>query len=191
MEMRTVFFVGKPGSGKGTQAKLLSERTEWPIFGSSGEFRKIEGTDSQMARKIKKEMGVGILWPSWFSMYLYQNVLFSLREEDSVIFDGFNRKVPEVQLIVDSLTWLERPYAVFYLRISDEEVRRRLALRKETEGRADDSAVEKRLEEYYAHTEAAISLFREAGVLIEVEGEGAPEDIAKNIAAKLSVPSTG
>ena len=40
----------------------------------------------------------------------------------------------------------------FDIRVSDEEVRRRLALRKEVEGRTDDSAVDTRLKEYYEHS---------------------------------------
>ncbi|MFM2331124.1 MAG: adenylate kinase, partial [Candidatus Parcubacteria bacterium] len=98
------------------------------------------------------------------------------------IFDGFNRKVPEAELIVDSLRWLGRPFTVLNIQVSDESVLKRLALRKGVEGRADDSAVAKRLEEYKKHTEPVLDIFRKAGVLVEIDGEPTPEEIAVQVA---------
>src|SRR3989344_2873926 len=112
METRTIFFIGKPGCGKGTQAKLLSEKTGWPVFGSGQEFRKIAEESTHVGKKVKQEIDAGILSPPWFAMYLYQKALFSVQEGQSVIFDGFNRKVPEAELVVDSLKWLGRPFAI-------------------------------------------------------------------------------
>jgi adenylate kinase len=187
MDTRTIFFVGKPGCGKGTQAKLLSEKTGWPTISAGKQFREIALEDTPVGRKVKSEMGNGALMPHWFAMYLYQKALFSLSADSSVIFDGFNRKVPEAELIVSSLAWLGRSFTVVNIVVSDEEVRRRLLVRKETEGRADDSVVEERLKEYSAHTEAAINIFRAAGSLIEVNGEQAPEKIAEDINKALGV----
>ena len=112
--------------------------------------------------------------------------IFSLPGDASAIFDGFNRKVPEAEIVIESLTWLARPFFIFDIRVSDEEVRRRLALRKEVEGRTDDSAVGMRLKEYYEHSEPVIDLFRKAGTLIEINGEQTPEKIAIDIRAALT-----
>lgn len=184
---RTIFFIGKPGCGKGTQAKLLSERTGWPIFASGKLFRELEKEDTPVGRKLKSENEAGLLSPHWFAMYLYLKSLFSVPDGASVIFDGFNRKVPEAELIVSSLAWLERPFSIVHIRVSDDEVRRRLALRRQESGRADDSVVEERLTEYAEHTDKAIELFRSAGVLLEVDGEQSPEQIAEDIRKILSV----
>jgi adenylate kinase len=187
METRTIFFVGKPGCGKGTQAKLLAGKTGWPILASGDQFRAIAKEDSAVGRKVKEEMERGLLAPHWFAMYLYQRAIFSVDEGQSVIFDGFNRKVPEAELIVSSLEWLGRPFQVVHVKVSDEEVKRRLAGRGKVSDRADDHFVEERLKEYHAFTEDAIEIFRKAGVLIEVDGEQAPEAIAADIAAALNL----
>lgn len=120
-------------------------------------------------------------------MYLYLKALFSVRDDESVIFDGFNRKVQEAELVVDSLTWLDRPFTILNIRISDEEVQKRLAKRREIEGRADDSAVGQRLKEYREYTEPAIELFRKDGVLVEINGEQTPEEIAGDIRKVLAL----
>lgn len=187
MNTRTVFFIGKPGCGKGTQAKLLSEKTGWRVMSAGNEFRAIATEDTPVGRKVKFEMDAGLLAPHWFAMYLYLRALFSIGADDGIIFDGFNRKVPEAELVIDSLAWLNRPFSILNIRISDEEVHRRLDIRKGVEGRADDSAVAERLREYVEHTEPAIDIFRKAGALIEINGEQTPEQIAADINAILGV----
>lgn len=187
METHTIFFIGKPGCGKGTQAKLLAEQTGWPIFAAGKLFREIAQEDTPVGRKMKIENDAGMLAPHWFAMYLYLKSLFSISADSSAIFDGFNRKVPEAELVMDSLQWLNRLFSVLHIRISDEEVHRRLASRKDLEGRADDSMVDERLKEYYAHSEPAIAVFRKAGALIEINGEQSSEQIAKDISVALNI----
>ncbi len=184
-EKHTIFFLGKPGCGKGTQAKLLAAQTGFPIFASGKLFRDIAKEDTPVGRKVKVENDAGILQPHWFAMYLYLKSLFSISSDGGAIFDGFNRKMPEAQLVIDSMRWLNRPFSIVHIKISDEEVHRRLDSRKETSGRADDHAVHERLKEYYTHTEPVIELFKKEGVLIEISGEETPEQIAQNILSTL------
>jgi adenylate kinase len=187
METKTIFFIGKPGCGKGTQAKLLAERTGWNIIAAGAQFREIALEESPAGRKTKHDINQGLLMPHWFAMYLYLKGLFSLPSDANVIFDGFNRKPEEAKLIVESLNWLERPYTVLHIKVSDEEVRGRLELRKGAQDRADDHSVETRLEEYETYTAKAIELFREQGVLIDIDGEQTPEKIATDVAKVLGL----
>ena len=187
METHTIFFIGKPGCGKGTQAKLLAEQTGWPIFASGKLFREISQNDTPVGRKVKTENDAGMLAPHWFAMYLYLKSLFSIAGDSGAIFDGFNRKVPEAELVIDSLRWLNRTFFIFNIQVSDEEANRRLIGRKKIEGRADDSVVDERLKEYREYTEPAIEVFRKTGTLIEINGEQSPERIAEDIRAALNI----
>lgn len=186
---QTVFFIGKPGCGKGTQARLLSERTGWPVRASGAEFRAIAAEDTAVGRKIKEELDQGMLAPHWFAMYLYQRALFSLPEGSDVIFDGFNRKVQEAELIVSSLEWIGRPFTVLEIDISDETVRERLAGRSRTSGRVDDhqDIVEERLEEYQEYTTKALDIFQRMGVLTKIDGEPSPQKVAESVAQALKL----
>ena len=181
--------MGKPGSGKGTQAKILARATGWTILASGAQFRAIAEEDTVVGRKVKDELAQGLLMPHWFAMYLYQRALFSVPEDTDVIFDGFNRKVPEAELIVESLSWIGRPFMVLNIQVSDEEVTRRLKGRAQVSGREDDlqDAVQERLEEYRTHTLAALEVFRRKGVLIDIDGEQSPEKVALDVEAAVGI----
>ncbi len=187
METKTIFLIGKPGCGKGTQGKLLSEKTGWKTVSSGVLFRTIAAEETPIGRKVKSEIDSGLLSPPWFAMYLYLKTLFAVGEQEGIIFDGFNRKVREADLVIDSLHWLNRPFVVLNLVISDEEMRTRLEKRKELENRADDSAIEERMNEYHEHTEPSIEIFRNAGVLIDINGEQSREAIAAEIDQALNI----
>lgn len=188
-EPKTVFFIGKPGSGKGTQAKLLAERTGWTILASGAQFRAIAEEDTVVGRRVKEDLAKGLLMPHWFAMYLYQRALFSVPEGTSIIFDGFNRKVEEAELNVATLEWIGRPFTVLNVEVSDEEVSKRLEGRAQVSGRSDDrqDAVDERLEEYQSHTMKALKIFRAKGVLIDINGEQTPDAVFADVCAALNV----
>lgn len=187
METRTIFFIGKPGSGKGDQAKLLSERTGWRILSGGEQCRAIAAEDTPVGRKVKSDMNNGLLQPPWFAAYLFLKSLSTLSEDESILFDGFVRTVPEAEVVAESLAWIGRPFTVVHLKVSDEEIKHRIALRKGIEGRADDDVVDERLKEYNAHTAPVIEIFRKAGVLVEVDGERTREEIAADIRKILAI----
>ncbi len=187
MEKPIIFFIGKPGSGKGTQADLLSKATGWPVVGTSGGLREIVNTGTAAGQKLKETMDAGLLTPYWIASYVYLKTIFSISDGDNVIFDGTSRTVPETQIVIESLRWLNRPFYIFHLTVPDEEVHTRINLRKEKEARADDHVVHKRLEAYYADTEGAIVLLREAGMLTEIDGHRPPEVIAAEVRSILKI----
>lgn len=187
MELNTVLFIGKPGSGKGTQTALLAEKTRWPTFSSGDMFRAFAKEESPAGRKYKQEMESGMLAPDWFAAYLFQKTVFGLDPANGVIFDGFARKILEAKVVMDVLGWMDRPFTALHVKVSDEEIKDRLMKRGATSGRADDNAIEKRLEEYRLYTEPTIEMFRAEGKLIEVNGEGVVEDIQAEIRAKLGI----
>ncbi len=187
MDTRTILFIGKPGSGKGTQAKLISEKTGWSVFSSGDAFRAIAKEETPIGAKVKHDVDNGLLMPDWFASYLFQKTAFSIAPESGVIFDGFARKVPEARIVSDTLIWLERPFKVVHIKVSDDNIRDRLTKRRAIENRVDDNSIEKRLEEYRTFTEPTIDAFREKGLLIEVDGNGTVEDIHKEIAAQIGL----
>ncbi|HQT83134.1 MAG TPA: nucleoside monophosphate kinase, partial [Candidatus Paceibacterota bacterium] len=99
---RTVLFIGKPGCGKGDQAKLLAEKTGWKIIASGEQFRAMATEDTLVGRKVKSVGDAGMLQPHWLAEYLFLKNLFLLAEDDGAIFDGFGREVQETELIMDA-----------------------------------------------------------------------------------------
>lgn len=187
MDTRTVFLIGKPGSGKGDQAKLLAQATGWKVITPGEQFRSMSAENTPVGKKVKSVNDVGLLQPHWLAEYLFLKNLFGLSVDEGVIFDGFGRKVPEAELMVEALTWIGRPFSAINLEVSDEEIKHRIALRKEKEGRADDDVVDARLVEYREYTEPAIEVFRKAGVLTDIDGERSREPIAEDIKKALAL----
>ncbi len=188
MESRTILFMGKPGSGKGTQVGLLSKLTGWPSMSSGDAFRAIAKEESAVGHRVKEEMDQGFLMPDWFAMYVFQKSIFSIRDNASAIYDGLGRKLPEAEMMLKVLEWLGRKLEVVHINVSDRHILDRLEKRKGIEGRADDASVEKRLEEFRKYTDPCIELFRNAGIpVIDIDGEPDIETIHKDIVAKLNL----
>ncbi len=181
MKKPIVFFIGKPGSGKGTQAKLLADITGWPVVGTSGGMRELVAEGGTVGHKIRETMDTGLLMPYWVASYIYLKTLFGIKEDSNVIFDGTSRTPPEAEIVAESLKWFGRPYYLFCLNVPDEEVHKRIGIRKETKVRKDDEFIGKRLEEYYANTERAIDFYRKTGMLTEIDGHRPIEVVAAEI----------
>jgi adenylate kinase len=187
MDLNTILLIGKPGSGKGTQAKLLSEKTGWPVLVSGDMFRALAKEESFVGRKTKAENDAGLLGPDWWAMYFFQKSILAHPHEQGVIFDGFGRKVPEAKLVIDVLTWLERSFKAVHIKVSDENIIDRLTKRSSVSGRPDDGAIEKRLEEYRNFTDPSIEVFRAADRLVEVDGNGSVEEVNARIRSALNI----
>ena len=187
MEFNTVLLIGKPGSGKGTQAKFLCEKTGWPVISSGDLFRALAKEESPAGKRLKEETERGLLAPDWFAMYLFQKSALGLDPNAGIVFDGFGRKAPEAEVVISVLNWLGRPFTALHIKVSDEDVRKRLQLRSEVSGRVDDHAIDERLSEYNIYTEPAIDVFRKAGKLIEIDGSPSPEVISEDIGKSLGL----
>ncbi len=189
MKYNTFIMLGKPGSGKGEQSKLLSKVTGLDVASLGGRFREIAAHNTTIGHKVKEVIDNGLLMPYWFASYLFLDTVINLENKEGVIFDGTARKKPEAELFHDAMTWFERPYMAIYINVSDEVVIERIMKRKETEGRCDDDteAVRVRLKEYYDEAEPAIEYFRSTENFMEVQGDRTIEEIAKDIQHRLGL----
>lgn len=187
--MNTFLMVGRPGSGKGTQAKLLAENMGAPVFSTGGEFRALAAGESYLGKRLRGAMESGELLPHWLASFTFQRVLFTLSPQDKIVFEGACRTAPEAALFEEMSQWLPRPYRAVYLRISEEEAWKRLLGRAGQEQRVDDSqaAIRKRFEEYKTKNEAVIEHFRSVGTLLEVNGEQTIEAVHSDVLKVLGL----
>lgn len=189
MQTNTFFMMGRPGCGKGTQTKLLSEKLNAQVFSSGGRYRQIAGEDNFIGHKIKGIIDSGELTPSWFAAYLFTESILALPSlETAIVYEGAGRKLEEAKRIDEILGWLTRPYAIIHLDVSEEEIRNRLMKRAELEGRQDDSekSIEVRLKAYAQDTEPSIEFFRSLGKVVEINGAQSEEAVFAEIIEKIS-----
>ena len=179
MKYKAILFIGKSGCGKGTQTALLQEKNNYDSFSSGQRFREIAASDTSLGMRVKDVIDSGMFMPHWFATYVFQDKVFNTSSRVGIIFDGVARKEPEAQLFHDVMSWVKRPYLVIYLKVSEGSVRGRLGIRKETEGRADDNeeGITNRLNQFNGETRKSIEFFKKKGNLLEIDGEGTPEEI--------------
>lgn len=188
--MKTVLLIGRPGSGKGTQAKILSKDLGWIRLSSGDLIKEIRDGNEPFSARVREMYDKGTLLPDWFADYLLEAGLLELDTHVGIICEGFGRTRSQAEHLSEIIAWLGRRLVVVNLEVSEEEVIRRMLERAKTEDRPDSNAVEKiqeRLSKFTNETGPALEYFREKGLVIDINGALSPEDVAKEISAKLEL----
>lgn len=183
-----LIFMGPPGSGKGTQAGLLSQRLGLCHFGTGDILRDAVRTDTAAGRLAKPFMSSGQLVPDDIVNEIVVSRFRAKDRPDSFIMDGYPRTVIQAQRFDDVLKeqGLELD-AVVFLDVDDQEIIRRLSGRQ----REDDSVetVRKRLQVFHDRYHGLLEYYRRRGLLIDVPGIGDKETIYESIVSALNQKS--
>ena len=175
-------LMGRPGAGKGTQARYIEEQVPRAHTVSSGAlFRALAEEDSVIGRRIKEDTEKGLLAPDWLAEYFFEKSMIEAPEDVVLIFDGFGRKLSEAQVIDRVFAWFGRPYWVLNLEVSEKVSTERILYRKGVESRADDSHAQQRLQEYEEHTVPALEFFETQGVVHTINGELEVTEVTQHI----------
>lgn len=168
MQLQTVIFYGKSGSGKGTQAKLLKEfleksdpSTRVLYIETGAAFRDFAKKDNFTARLVDKTLEAGALLPEFLPVWIWtQFFVDNVKENEHIILDGLARRPDEVPILAKALEFYERPSPqIIHLTVPDDEVIARMRAR----GRADDEEAEirKRLAWFTENVVPAIEKWRD------------------------------
>jgi len=190
--MPNVFaFISRTGGGKGTQAELLAKKIGFEVFSSGEKFRELRSRGDELSERIKKEYDLGLLMPSWFSTFLFQEAVLYKPEKEGIIFEGTCRKLFEAEMFHEVMAWLGREYRILYLDISEETSMERQLLRSKNDpSRVDSNTEEKirvRFNEFDEHTVPALLYLREKGKVIDINGEPSVEVIHQEIIKKIEL----
>ncbi len=188
--MRLV-FVGPPGCGKGTQAKLLRDRRGYMVIGTGDIFRAAIAAGGPIGQQVKPYLESGRLVPD----ELVNDVVTEyFRREDrptKFVMDGYPRTLAQAVAFDAVLrqAFLDLDAAVRFV-LDDDEVVRRLSGRRLTENRADDdeATVRQRLAVYRANTEPMIDHYRRQNRLREIDATGDVETVYQRIIALCPEP---
>lgn len=160
-----ILLIGPQGSGKSTQAKLLSEYLKLPVVSTGEIFRTMD-----TARRILEE---GRLVDDRTTSEIVKNRLSNPKCQNGFILDGYPRNIEQVKLFDPEVD------LTIYLNVSEEEVLERLIKR----ARADDTqeSIKTRLDLYYQQTEPLLSYYKNLGILKEIDGIGEIKEIQQRI----------
>jgi adenylate kinase len=184
-----VLFLGPPGSGKGTQAKLLAQRLRVPAVSTGEILRAAAAAGTPLGREVKAVMDRGELVSDAVMIDLVKDRLLQPDAARGFLLDGFPRTVAQAQALEDALGRNEIQLSgVVNLTVPEEMLLARLASRAAMEGRSDDrpETARERLRVYREKTEPLVAFYRDRGLLIEVNGVGEIPAIAEAIEGHLS-----
>ena len=97
-----IVLLGPPGSGKGTQAKLLTDEVGIPHISTGDMFRAMKTQDTPLARKVQQIMAEGKLVPDDVTIEIVKERLGQSDCSEGALLDGFPRTVPQAEAL-DSL----------------------------------------------------------------------------------------
>jgi adenylate kinase len=183
-----VLIIGRPGAGKGTQAKLLAKRLRWIRISSGDRIKEIRDGNEPFSERVREMYDKGTLLPDWLADYLLESALLELEPHVGIVAEGFARTENQARHFYEIVTWLGRKLLVLYLDVSEEEARRRMMERAKTQDRPDsdeEGKITERFSKFKEQTEPGLEFFRELGLVIEINGEETPEAIAEEIESIL------
>ncbi|MFC1780508.1 adenylate kinase [Patescibacteria group bacterium] len=209
-----ILMLGVQGSGKGTQAKLLSQKTNLLHISSGDIFRSLDKT-TKLGKEVAGVINKGHLVSDDLTIKLVQQRLEKEDCKNGVILDGFPRNLPQAKAMDK---FLQLDY-VIQLTISDKEAINRLSGRRTCSNKtcsaiyniytapkpkqenicdqcssslyqrkdATEEAVKERLEIYHKETKPLVEYYKAEGILIEINGEQPIENVQAEIQRNLNV----
>ena len=182
--MMNLVFFGPPGSGKGTQAKLLAEKLKTPHISLGDMLRAEVKKESEIGQRAKEIMNAGHLVPDELTIELTRQRISQPDCQPGFILDGYPRSEAQAEALDQMLKEmnLKLDYVV-YFKVNEEETIKRLLRRAELEGRADDNekSIRTRFEVYAKQTEPLLKRYEGSGKLATVPATGTIEEVFERL----------
>ena len=184
-QLEVIIFLGPPGSGKGTQAKMLSKKIDFQHISVGDLLRENISNNTKLGKLATTYVDSGELVPDDLIIELVNSSVQSLQNnKDSqfsgMILDGFPRTINQASSLDAKISDLgTRIKSVIYLDILDEKIINRLQAR----GRNDDKPhlIRNRLNVYRDQTEPLLGYYNEKKLLDSINGDQKMEDVNSNI----------
>lgn len=181
-----LLIMGPPGAGKGTQAAVISQRLGIPHVSTGDLFRANLAEGTPLGVEAKKYMDAGEYVPDSVTNGMVRARLSEADAAHGFLLDGYPRTVQQVAEL-DGMLSGKHLDKVIVLTADTDEVVARLLNRAAEQGRSDDTeeVIRRRLEVYSEQTAPLTSLYESRGVLVNVDGLGAVDDVTERIFAAL------
>jgi adenylate kinase len=210
-------FLGPPGAGKGTQAKVVASKFEIPQISSGDIFRENLKNKTELGMKANKYIKIGDLVPDDITIEMIRERISRTDCKSGAILDGFPRTPAQAQALDEMLK--ERRCQIKnvpYIKVSEDELIERLTGRltcraqghvfhrkfnppkipgicdydgSELYQREDDrpETVKRRIRVYEKQTQPLVDYYRQRGLLVEINGDQEIDQVTDNIVNLLVV----
>ena len=121
-----IVLLGVPGSGKGTQAKLMAEKYRVPQISSGELLRQAVTEKTELGKRVASIIASGELVSDGIVIDAVTERLRSNESKRGFVLDGFPRTIPQAQQLDTRLGWMNRPLQlVLYFSLSPAVVKKR------------------------------------------------------------------
>ncbi len=183
-----LILMGPPGAGKGTQATVIADHLGVPAISTGDIFRANVSQETELGLEAKRYMDAGDYVPDSVTNAMVRDRIAQADAKAGFLLDGYPRTVAQVEELDAMLREQEAELdAVLVLTVDRDEVVQRLLKRAELEGRADDTeeVIRRRQEVYAEQTAPLIEVYAERGLLTEVDGMGAVDEVTARVFSAL------
>jgi adenylate kinase len=211
---KALILFGPPGSGKGTQAKLLNSSLDFPHISTGDMLRERIASADPLGRQVRELMQAGYLVPDEVVNQLVEDRISRPDCEAGFILDGYPRTLQQAEVLEASLKRHGYQPVVIHLKVDYTKIIRRIAGRRQCPvcgtlynlssnppQRADicdrdgaglaireddkESVIRERLESYERKTRPVLEFFAASGQDVH-EVDGTPEEILGRIRGAMS-----
>jgi len=201
-----IILFGPQGSGKGTQAKFISQKYSIPHISTGDIFRENIKNKTELGQKIEEIINSGALVPDEVTNEIVKDRLSKIDCQNGFILDGFPRSLTQASFL-NSFVEIDLALEIW---ISDEEAVKRIGLRRvcpncgavyhlthiipKKEGICDvcgttlikrdddkEEAIKKRLAIYHSETEELTSYYKDKEAYKKIDGMGSVEEVNEQV----------
>lgn len=176
LNVRVIFVIGGPGSGKGTQCARIVKSFGYTHLSTGDLVRAEVQSGSPRSKELVQIMEKGELIPMRVILELLRVAMVNIPNTKGFIVDGFPRELEQGKEFENEIASCE---FVLYFECSPETMKKRLLARAETSGRVDDNeeTIMKRLETFENQTKPVIEYYESQNKVKKVLAEGSPDEV--------------
>lgn len=178
--MARLIFLGAPGAGKGTQAKLVSTSHSIPHISTGDILREAVSQKTPLGLKAQTFMDKGELVPDQLVVDLIRERLEQPDAANGWILDGFPRNVAQASFLDQLLREINQDYdCAVNFEVPDEVLVERMLSR----GRKDDTeeVIRRRLEIYHEQTAPLVEFYQNRYKLFAIDGSVSVEKVTAEV----------
>ncbi len=211
-----IILIGTQGSGKGTQAALLTQDFGIRHIATGDLFRQAIAEKTALGLQAKDYIERGTLVPDEITVTMVRTAIEEPESKQGIVLDGFPRTLAQAQALDSELQRIGRQIdAVIYLRVTQDELMSRLAGRyicrahqhpyhikfrppkvagicdqdgSELYQRSDDTAeaIERRLGIFFQQTTHVLDYYQEQHKLLELDADPSVKTVHAGLVSQLN-----